>query len=60
MDAIDYFLKKIPRHEKKYNKNTSFENVKKLPWILNSKPKLEHEFKKVDQKELLNLGKILC
>ena len=45
MDTIDHFLKTWLRNTKKgkkYNKNTSFENVKKSPWIPNIKPKLKH------------------
>ena len=37
----------MKQYNKKYNKNTSFENVRRFPWIPNSKQKLKHEFKKV-------------
>ena len=43
--TIDHFLKTWLRNTKKgrkYNKNTSFENVKKSPLIPNIKPKLKH------------------
>ena len=63
--VISYNNKKKNKNNHENNtENREYKNLKKLPWIPNTSPKLKHEFKKIGKDITFTLGKnlqqILC